>query len=89
MTKIELSGRGRNQPGGDAAQEAHGGEEKELKPQAEVKVMKSTEKKGRSARRRQQCKRQQKVMEEMDLKFPKNKYKRLRSKAPLRWYLIP
>jgi len=46
-----LCGRGRNHPGGDAAQEAHRSEEKELKPQAEVKVMKATVKKGRSAGR--------------------------------------
>jgi len=41
-----LCGRGRNHPGGDAAQEAHRGEEKELKPQAEVKVMKATSEEG-------------------------------------------
>jgi hypothetical protein len=45
--------------------------------------MKAKVKKGRSARKRQQRKRR-KVMEEMDLEFPKKKYKSLRSEAPLR-----
>jgi len=50
-----------------------GGEEKVLKSQAEVKVMTAIVKKGRSARRRRQ--RRQKLMDEMELKFPKKKYK--------------
>jgi len=53
-----------------------GGEEKVLKSQAEVKVTKAIVKKGRSARRRQQ--RRQKLMDEMELEFPKRSIKRLK-----------